>query len=66
MSIPSGQPSVPRTQTARHLAEFWMIELEMAFMDLQGMLVLTEEFLRELLKEYLTGMKRSGLPAEDV
>ena len=41
------------SNTARHLAEFWMIEPEMAFMDLQGMLVLTEEFLRELLKECL-------------
>jgi asparaginyl-tRNA synthetase len=37
------------SNTARHLAEFWMIEPEMAFMDLRGMLDLTEKFLKTLL-----------------
>ena len=41
------------SNTARHLAEFWMIEPEMAFMDLRGMLTLTEEFLRTLLRDCL-------------
>jgi len=37
------------SNTSRHLAEFWMIEPEMAFTDLQGMLVLTEEFLKYVI-----------------
>ncbi len=41
------------SNTARHLAEFWMIEPEMAFMDLHGMLGLTEEILKSILKECL-------------
>ena len=41
------------SNTARHLAEFWMVEPEMAFMDLTGMLELTEEFLMNILRECL-------------
>ena len=37
------------SNTSRHLAEFWMIEPEMAFTDLQQMLVLTEEFLKYVI-----------------
>ncbi len=37
------------SNTSRHLAEFWMIEPEMAFTDLQEMLVLTEEFLKYVI-----------------
>ena len=37
------------SNTSRHLAEFWMIEPEMAFTDLQGMLLLTEEFLKHVI-----------------
>src|SRR6266542_5125875 len=34
------------SNTPRHLAEFWMIEPEMAFCDLQGNMELAEEFLK--------------------
>ena len=38
------------SNTARHLAEFWMIEPEMAFYDLQDNMDLAEEFLKSLIK----------------
>lgn len=41
------------SNTARHASEFWMIEPEMAFCDLQGDLDLAEEFVRELIKDIL-------------
>lgn len=34
------------SNTSRHLAEFWMVEPEMAFCDLQGNMDLAEEFLK--------------------
>ncbi|MBD2310513.1 asparagine--tRNA ligase [Desertifilum sp. FACHB-1129] len=34
------------SNTSRHLAEFWMIEPEMAFCDLEGNMQLAEEFLK--------------------
>lgn len=37
------------SNTARHLAEFWMIEPEMAFYDLQDNADLAEEFLKYLI-----------------
>ena len=37
------------SNTSRHLAEFWMIEPEMAFTDLQEMLLLSEEFLKYVI-----------------
>jgi asparaginyl-tRNA synthetase len=37
------------SNTSRHLAEFWMIEPEMAFCDLEGCMDLAEEFLREII-----------------
>ncbi len=37
------------SNTSRHLAEFWMIEPEMAFCDLNDMTVLAEEFLKYIL-----------------
>jgi asparaginyl-tRNA synthetase len=36
------------SNTSRHLAEFWMIEPEMAFCDLHGDMDLAEEFLKEV------------------
>lgn len=36
------------SNTARHAAEFWMIEPEMAFCDLEGDMDLSEEFLRAM------------------
>lgn len=37
------------SNTPRHLAEFWMIEPEMAFCDLAGDMALAEEFLKYIL-----------------
>jgi len=38
------------SNTARHLAEFWMIEPEMAFCDLEDNANLAEEFIKYLIK----------------
>jgi len=38
------------SNTARHLAEFWMIEPEMAFYELQDNMDLAEDFLKNLIK----------------
>ncbi|MGC8666990.1 MAG: amino acid--tRNA ligase-related protein, partial [Chthonomonadales bacterium] len=37
------------SNTPRHLAEFWMVEPEMAFCDLQGDMDLAEEFLKSII-----------------
>src|SRR5690606_9186196 len=41
------------SNTSRHLAEFWMIEPEVAFMDLAGNMDLAEDFLKSVLKYVL-------------
>jgi asparaginyl-tRNA synthetase len=41
------------SNTSRHLAEFWMIEPEVAFLDLDGDAALAEEFLRAVLRALL-------------
>ncbi len=38
------------SNTSRHLAEFWMVEPEMAFCDLQGDMELAEAFLKYVFK----------------
>jgi asparaginyl-tRNA synthetase len=38
------------SNTSRHLAEFWMVEPEMAFCDLQGDMDLAEAFLKYIFK----------------
>ena len=38
------------SNTSRHLAEFWMVEPEMAFCDLQGNMDLAEAFLKHVFK----------------
>jgi asparaginyl-tRNA synthetase len=38
------------SNTTRHIAEFWMIEPEMAFYDLEDNMNLAEEFIRYLIK----------------
>jgi len=38
------------SNTARHLAEFWMIEPEMAFSDLEDDMNLAEEFIKYIIK----------------
>ncbi len=41
------------SNTSRHLSEFWMIEPEMAFCDLDGNRQLTEDFIKHLLSYVL-------------
>ncbi|MCH9625943.1 MAG: Asparagine--tRNA ligase [Chlamydiales bacterium] len=41
------------SHTSRHLAEFWMIEPEMAFADLNDDMDLAEEFLKYIFKDVL-------------
>jgi asparaginyl-tRNA synthetase len=41
------------SNTSRHLAEFWMIEPEMAFCDLKGDMDLAEAFLKHIFKYVL-------------
>ena len=41
------------SHTSRHLAEFWMIEPELAFADLDDLVALAEDFLKAILKDVL-------------
>lgn len=41
------------SNTTRHLAEFWMVEPEIAFADLRDVCVLAEAFLREVIGDVL-------------
>jgi asparaginyl-tRNA synthetase len=41
------------SNSARHLAEFWMIEPEMAFCDIHGDMNLAEEFVKEVIGDIL-------------
>jgi asparaginyl-tRNA synthetase len=41
------------SNTARHAAEFWMIEPEMAFCDLEGDMDLAEEFIKAMVRHTL-------------
>ena len=41
------------SSTSRHLAEFWMVEPEMAFCEIEGNMNLAEEFLREVIQYLL-------------
>ncbi len=45
------------SNTSRHLAEFWMIEPEMAFYDLEDDMNLAEEFIKYLIKYVLENNK---------
>jgi len=42
-----------KSKTRRHLMEFWMVEPEVAFLEFEGLLELTEEFVRELIGRVL-------------
>lgn len=48
------------SNTARHLAEFWMIEPEMAFYDLEDNMKLAESFIRSLI-QYVMEHNREDL-----
>lgn len=41
------------SNTSRHLAEFWMIEPEVAFMDLNGNMDLAEDFMKSIISYIL-------------
>lgn len=41
------------SNTSRHLSEFWMIEPEVAFIDLDGNMDLAEDFMKSILKYIL-------------
>jgi asparaginyl-tRNA synthetase len=45
------------SNTSRHLAEFWMIEPEMAFYELQDNMDLAEEFLKHLISSAIDNCK---------
>ncbi|MUU79294.1 asparagine--tRNA ligase [Winogradskyella endarachnes] len=45
------------SNTTRHLAEFWMIEPEVAFMDLAGNMDLAEDFMKSVLSYILENNK---------
>ncbi|GAA4313207.1 asparagine--tRNA ligase [Pontixanthobacter gangjinensis] len=45
------------SNTSRHLAEFWMIEPEVAFCDLDGNMDLAEDFIKFVLKYVLENCK---------
>ena len=42
-----------KSKTRRHLTEFWMVEPEVAFMELPGLLDLAEEFLMDIVGRVL-------------
>lgn len=42
-----------KSQTQRHASEFWMIEPEMAFCDLKGMMKVAEEMVKYIIKDVL-------------
>src|SRR5581483_6277887 len=42
-----------KSKTRRHLTEFWMIEPEVAYMDLDGLLTLAENFLTHIVTRVL-------------
>jgi len=46
-----------KSKTRRHLAEFWMVEPEVAFMDLDGDMELAEQFLSYVVERVLTERK---------
>lgn len=45
------------SNTSRHLAEFWMIEPEVAFMDLDGDMDLAEDFIKYVIRYALENCK---------
>jgi asparaginyl-tRNA synthetase len=56
-----------KSKTRRHLAEFWMVEPEVAFMDLEGDMKLAENFLSYVVQRVLEVRKKEleQLAAED-
>ena len=44
-----------KSKTRRHLTEFWMIEPEVAYLDLEGLMELAENFVSHIVKRVLEG-----------
>jgi asparaginyl-tRNA synthetase len=42
-----------KSKTRRHLTEFWMVEPEVAFMDLDGLMELAENFISHIVQSVL-------------
>ena len=42
------------SNTTRHLAEFWMVEPEVAFLDLDGNMDLAEDFVKYIIRDIMT------------
>ena len=42
-----------KSKTRRHLTEFWMVEPEVAFMDLDGLMELSEQFISHIVQSVL-------------
>ena len=51
------------SQTARHLAEFWMIEPEIAFADASGAMDNAEAMMKYVIKKALSGFWSSATSA---
>lgn len=47
-----------KSKTRRHLTEFWMVEPEVAFMDLQGNIQLAEDMVRYVVERVLCNKRR--------
>jgi asparaginyl-tRNA synthetase len=46
-----------KSKTRRHLTEFWMVEPEVAYLDLEGDMALAEDFLVEVVKGVLANRR---------
>ncbi|HEX7976705.1 MAG TPA: amino acid--tRNA ligase-related protein, partial [Anaerolineales bacterium] len=44
-----------KSKTRRHLTEFWMVEPEMAFTDLDGLMELEEQFISAIVQRVMAG-----------
>ncbi|MDQ7849945.1 MAG: asparagine--tRNA ligase [Armatimonadota bacterium] len=47
-----------KSKTRRHLTEFWMLEPEVAYLDLEGLMVLAEELVSAIVRQVLQTRQR--------
>jgi asparaginyl-tRNA synthetase len=59
-----------KSKTRRHLTEFWMVEPEVAYLDLDGLMELAEEFIvtivQEIIEKYHEELKILGRNIENL
>jgi len=48
-----------KSKTRKHLTEFWMVEPEVAFLELDGLMELAEQFLAHIVTRCLEAARRS-------